>query len=216
MGSLSVVEAVTVDRLVAWLSAFRDAVHEHGAYLTELDSAIGDADHGANLIRGMDAVMAAVEPPPANAGDLLKKVGMTLVTSVGGASGPLYGTFFLRAATAVGDATVLDGDALLTALRAGLEGIVARGKAEAGDKTMYDALAPAMGAFEEALASGAEPDVAARAAADAAAAGRDATEPMLALKGRASYLGERSVGHLDPGAASSALLLAALADTLES
>jgi dihydroxyacetone kinase-like protein len=216
MGSLSVVEAVTVDRLVAWLSAFRDAVHEHGAYLTELDSAIGDADHGANLIRGMDAVMAAVEPPPGNAGDLLKKVGMTLVTSVGGASGPLYGTFFLRAATAVGDATVLDGAALLTALRAGLEGIVARGKAEAGDKTMYDALAPAMGAFQEALASGAEPDVAARAAADAAAAGRDATEPMLALKGRASYLGERSVGHVDPGAASSALLLAALADTLES
>jgi dihydroxyacetone kinase-like protein len=216
MGSLSVVEAVTVDVLVGWLSAFRDAVHEHGAYLTELDSAIGDADHGANLIRGMDAVMAAVEPPPGNAGDLLKKVGMTLVTSVGGASGPLYGTFFLRAATAVGDATVLDGAALLAALRAGLEGIVARGKAEAGDKTMYDALAPAIGAFEEALASGAEPDVAARAAADAAAAGRDATEPMLALKGRASYLGERSVGHLDPGAASSALLLAALADTLES
>ena len=216
MGSLSVVEAVTVDRLVAWLSAFRDAVHEHGAYLTELDSAIGDADHGANLIRGMDAVMAAVEPPPGNAGDLLKKVGMTLVTSVGGASGPLYGTFFLRAATAVGDATVLDGPGLLTALRAGLEGIVARGKAEAGDKTMYDALAPAMGAFDEALASGVEPDVAARAAADAAAAGRDATEPMLALKGRASYLGERSVGHVDPGAASSALLLAALADTLES
>ena len=215
MGSLSVVEAVTVDRLVAWLSAFRDAVHEHGAYLTELDSAIGDADHGANLIRGMDAVMAAVDPPPANAGDLLKKVGITMVTSVGGASGPLYGTFFLRAATAVGDATVLDGPALLTALRAGLEGIVARGKAEAGDKTMYDALAPAMAAFEEALASGAEPDVAARAAADAAASGRDATEPMLALKGRASYLGERSVGHIDPGAASSALLLAALADTLE-
>ena len=216
MGSLSVVEAVTVDRLVAWLSAFRDAVHEHGDYLTELDSAIGDADHGANLIRGMDAVMAAVEQSPGSAGDLLKKVGMTLVTSVGGASGPLYGTFFLRAATAAGDATVLDGPALLAALRAGLEGIVARGKAEAGDKTMYDALAPAMGAFEGALASGAEPDVAARAAADAAAAGRDATEPMLALKGRASYLGERSVGHLDPGAASSALLVAALADTLES
>jgi dihydroxyacetone kinase-like protein len=214
MGSLSVVEAVTVDRLVAWLSAFRDAVHEHGAYLTELDSAIGDADHGANLIRGMDAVMVAVEPPPGNAGDLLKKVGMTLVTSVGGASGPLYGTFFLRAATAAGDATVLDGAALLAALRAGLEGIVARGKAEAGDKTMYDALAPAIGTFEEALASGAEPAVAARAAADAAAAGRDATEPMLALKGRASYLGERSVGHLDPGAASSALLVAALADAL--
>ena len=214
MGSLSVAEAVTVERLVGWLSAFRDAVHEHGDHLTELDSAIGDADHGTNLIRGMDAVMAAVGSPPETAGDLLKKVGMTLVTSVGGASGPLYGTFFLRAATAAGDATVLDGPALLAALRAGLEGIVARGKAEAGDKTMYDALAPAIAAFEEALGSGAEAAVAARAAADAAAAGRDATEPMLALKGRASYLGERSVGHIDPGAASSALLLAALADAL--
>jgi dihydroxyacetone kinase-like protein len=181
MGSLSVVEAVTVDVLVGWLSAFRDAVHEHGAYLTELDSAIGDADHGANLIRGMDAVMAAVASPPEATGDLLKKVGMTLVTSVGGASGPLYGTFFLRAATAVGDATVLDGAALLTALRAGLEGIVARGKAEAGDKTMYDALAPALAAFSSSLDGGASVADAARAAADAAAAGRDATEPMLAL-----------------------------------
>ena len=214
MGSLSVAEAVTVERLVGWLSAFRDAVHEHGDHLTELDSAIGDADHGTNLIRGMDAVMAAVGSPPETAGDLLKKVGMTLVTSVGGASGPLYGTFFLRAATAAGDATVLDGPALLAALRAGLEGIVARGKAEAGDKTMYDALAPAIAAFEEALGAGADAAVAARAAADAAATGRDATEPMLALKGRASYLGERSVGHIDPGAASSALLLAALADAL--
>ena len=216
MGSLSVVEAVTVDALVGWLSAFRDAVHEHGAYLTELDSAIGDADHGANLIRGMDAVMAAVQPPPPAAGDLLKNVGMTLVTSVGGASGPLYGTFFLRAATAAGDATGLDGPALLAALKAGLAGIVARGKAEAGDKTMYDALAPALAAYEEALGSGADLATAARAAADAAATGRDATEPMQALKGRASYLGERSVGHIDPGAASSALLLATLADTLES
>ncbi len=215
MGSLSVAEAVSVDVLVGWLSTFRDAVHEQGAYLTELDSAIGDADHGANLIRGMDAVMAAVSPdPPETAGGLFKKVGMTLVTSVGGASGPLYGTFFLRAAAAAGDTTDLDGPALLAALRAGLEGIVARGKAEAGDKTMYDALAPAIAAFEEALASGAQVAVAARAAADAAAVGRDATEPMLALKGRASYLGERSVGHLDPGAASSALLLAALADAL--
>ena len=217
MGTLTVTDAVSVDQLVGWLSSFRDAVHEHGAYLTELDSAIGDADHGANLIRGMDAVMAAVSPdPPETAGELLKKVGMTLVTSVGGASGPLYGTFFLRAATAVGDATSLDGGALLAALRAGLEGIVARGKAEAGDKTMYDALAPALAAFEAALGSGADVGAAARAAADAAAAGRDATEPLLALKGRASYLGERSVGHIDPGAASSALLLAALADALES
>jgi dihydroxyacetone kinase-like protein len=214
MGSLSVVEAVTVDVLVGWLSAFRDAVHEHGAYLTELDSAIGDADHGANLIRGMDAVMAAVASPPEATGDLLKKVGMTLVTSVGGASGPLYGTFFLRMATASGDATSLDGPALLAGLEAGLEGIVARGKAEAGDKTMYDALAPALAAFSSSLDGGASVADAARAAADAAAAGRDATEPMLALKGRASYLGERSIGHIDPGASSSALLLDSLAGAL--
>jgi dihydroxyacetone kinase-like protein len=216
MGTLTVTDAVSVDQLVGWLAAFRAAVHEHGAYLTELDSAIGDADHGANLIRGMDAVMTAVDSTTGDPGELLKKVGMTLVTSVGGASGPLYGTFFLRAASAAGDASSLDGTALLGVLRAGLEGVVARGKAEAGDKTMYDALAPALDAFERALGSGADTAVAARAAADAADAGRDATEPLLALKGRASYLGERSVGHIDPGAASSALLLGALANVLES
>jgi phosphoenolpyruvate---glycerone phosphotransferase subunit DhaL len=207
-------DAVSVDQLVGWLSAFRDEVHANGDYLTELDSAIGDADHGTNLIRGMDAVMAAIEPVPTTAGDLLKKVGMTLVTSVGGASGPLYGTFFLRAATAADDATSLDGPALVAALRAGLDGIVARGRAEAGDKTMYDALAPGLDALEASLGSGADLADALQAAADAAAAGRDATEPMPALKGRASYLGERSIGHIDPGAASTALLLGALADTL--
>ena len=218
MGSLTVAvarrEAVTIEDLVGWLTSFRDAVHENGDHLTALDSAIGDADHGANLIRGMDAVMTALDPVPDNAGELLKKVGMTLVTSVGGASGPLYGTFFLRAAGAAGDATTLDGPALLAVLRAGLEGIVARGRAEAGDKTMYDALAPALDAFESALGDGSDVGAATRTAATAAAAGRDATEPMQALKGRASYLGERSIGHLDPGAASSALLVAALADTL--
>jgi phosphoenolpyruvate---glycerone phosphotransferase subunit DhaL len=204
-----------VDDFVNWLRDAAGTLHDNAAYLTELDSAIGDADHGANLIRGMDAVMAAVSPsPPENAGDLLKKVGMTLVTSVGGASGPLYGTFFLRMATACGDTPALDGPALLASLQAGLEGIVARGKAEAGDKTMYDALAPALASFGSALESGASVADAARAAADAAAAGRDATEPMQALKGRASYLGERSVGHLDPGAASSALLMAALAEAV--
>ena len=220
-GTLAVTDSVSAGTLVDWLSSFRDAVHDHGTYLTELDSAIGDADHGANLIRGMDAMMGAVSgavsadgPAGGSTGDLLKKVGMTLVTSVGGASGPLYGTFFLRAATATGDATSLDGAAVLAMLRAGLEGIVARGKAEAGDKTMYDALAPGLDAFASALDSGSDVLGAAEAAAEAAAAGRDATEPLLALKGRASYLGERSVGHIDPGAASSALLLRALADAL--
>ncbi|WP_134767439.1 dihydroxyacetone kinase subunit DhaL [Nocardioides sp. 1609] len=205
---------VTQAQLVGWLAAFRDAVHEHGAHLTELDSAIGDADHGSNLVRGMDAVMVAVEAPPDSVGALLKKVGMTLVTSVGGASGPLYGTFFLRAGTAAGDATELDAAALAAVLRAAVEGVVARGKADRGDKTMYDALGPALEAYDAALASGADAAGAARAAADAAARGRDATEPMQALKGRASYLGERSIGHVDPGSASATLLVEALAAAL--
>lgn len=213
-GGSSVTNEITVERLVAWLSHFRDAVHDEGDYLTELDSAIGDADHGANLIRGMDAVMAVLDTPPSTPGELFRTTGMTLVSSVGGASGPLYGTFFLRAASAAPDAEVLDGAALAGALRAGLDGIVDRGRAEAGDKTMYDALAPAVAAFDAALGDGDDAASAARAAAGAAAAGRDATHPMQALKGRASYLGERSIGHIDPGAASSALLLAALAEAL--
>ncbi len=218
MGGLTVTDAVTVDDLLAWLSTFTGAVHENQGYLTELDSAIGDADHGANLTRGMDAVMAAVAGPdaarPEDAGSLLTKVGMTLVTSVGGASGPLYGTFFLRLGTAAGDEPALDGPALLRGLQAGLEGIVTRGRAEPGDKTMYDALAPAVAALETGLGEGEPLATAVRRAATAAAEGRDATSDMLALKGRASYLGERSVGHIDPGSASAALLLAALADAV--
>ncbi len=218
MGGLTVTDTVTVDDLLSWLSAFTDAVHEHQGYLTELDSAIGDADHGANLTRGMDAVMAAVAGPdaarPEDAGSLLTKVGMTLVTSVGGASGPLYGTFFLRLGTTAGDEPDLDGPALLQGLQAGLEGIVTRGRAEPGDKTMYDALAPAVAALATGLGEGESLASAVRLAATAAAEGRDATSDMLALKGRASYLGERSVGHIDPGSASAALLLAALADAV--
>ena len=218
MGGLTVTDVVTLDQLVSWLGSFTDAVHEQKGYLTELDSAIGDADHGANLTRGMDAVMAAVTGPDVaradDAGALLAKVGMTLVTSVGGASGPLYGTFFLRLGTAVGDATELDGPALLAALQAGLEGIVTRGRAEPGDKTMYDALAPAVAALAASLDRGESLPAALRLAATAAEEGRDATSEMLALKGRASYLGERSVGHIDPGSASSALMLTALADAV--
>lgn len=203
--------------LVSWLDAFRVAVTEQRAYLTELDSAIGDADHGANMARGMAAVMEKLDAgAPATADELFKSVGMTLVTSVGGASGPLYGTFFLRMGMTAGAVADFDGAALAAALRAGLEGIVARGKAEAGDKTMFDALAPGLDAFDAALASGASTMDAAAAAADAAEAGRDATEPLVARKGRASYLGERSAGHLDPGAASSALLLRTLAESLGS
>ncbi|WP_341945970.1 dihydroxyacetone kinase subunit DhaL [Microbacterium sp. LWH11-1.2] len=198
---------IGTDTLVDWISRFRDAVTEKREWLTELDSAIGDADHGANMARGMSAVGEKLAAgAPATADELLKSVGMTLVSSVGGASGPLYGTFFLRMGMTAGAVDELDAAGLASALRAGLEGIVARGKAEAGDKTMFDAMAPAVDALDAAIAEGADLSSSARRAADAAAAGRDATEPLVARKGRASYLGERSAGHLDPGAASTAIL----------
>ncbi len=207
--------AVGTDALVDWISGFRDAVTEKREWLTELDSAIGDADHGANMARGMSAVGEKLAAgTPATVDELLKAVGMTLVSSVGGASGPLYGTFFLRMGMTAGAVTELDAAGLASALRAGLEGIVARGKAEAGDKTMFDAMAPAVDALDAAIADGADLSTAARRAADAAAAGRDATEPLVARKGRASYLGERSAGHLDPGAASTAILFDTLATAI--
>ncbi|MCY1716740.1 dihydroxyacetone kinase subunit DhaL [Microbacterium sp. SL62] len=204
--------AVSTDDLVAWVRVFRDAVHAHKDELTRLDSEIGDADHGSNMARGLDAVVAKLDPAPASPSDLFKTVGMTLVSSVGGASGPLYGTLFLRMGPALGTETEVDAATLGAALRAGVEGVVTRGKAELGDKTMIDALSPALDAWDAAAAEG--PAEAARAAADAAARGRDATEPLVARKGRASYLGERSAGHLDPGATSATLLLEALRDTL--
>lgn len=207
--------AVDTAVLADWVSRFGTAVTEKRDWLTELDSAIGDADHGANMARGMSAVGEKLSAgTPATVDELLKTVGMTLVSSVGGASGPLYGTFFLRMGMAAGAVSELDGPGLAAALRAGLDGIVARGKAEAGDKTMFDAMAPAVDAFDAALAAGSSIADAARAAADAGANGRDATLPLVARKGRASYLGERSAGHLDPGAASTAILFDTLADAL--
>lgn len=204
--------AVGTAQLADWITRYRVAVTAQRDWLTELDSAIGDADHGANMARGFAAVGDKLAAgTPATADELLKTVGMTLVSSVGGASGPLYGTFFLRMGMSAGAVSELDGPALAAALRAGLEGIVARGKPEAGDKTMYDAMAPAVDAFDAALADGSSVGDAARAAADAAAAGRDATLDLVARKGRASYLGERSAGHLDPGAASTAILFDTLA-----
>lgn len=204
-----------VSQLQAWLAAFAEEVAGHRDLLTRLDSAIGDADHGANLDRGMQAVVsAAAGADPSTPADLLKLAGMTLVSTVGGASGPLYGTLFLRMAATCGSRTQLDAATFGAALRAGLDGIVARGRAEAGDKTMFDALAPACDAYDVALAAGATAPTALAAAASAAADGRDATKDMLARKGRASYLGERSVGHVDPGAASVAILVATAAATL--
>jgi phosphoenolpyruvate---glycerone phosphotransferase subunit DhaL len=209
-------DAVTLEGLLAWVRGFAALIEENKAQLTQLDAAIGDADHGTNMDRGMTAVLAVLDDgdPPVSAAALFKQVGMTLVSTVGGASGPLYGTFFLRFATAAGEGSELDPKGFAAALRAGLDGIVARGKAEAGDKTMYDALAPAVAALDDALEGGEDLDAALRAARDAAEAGRDATIPMLARKGRASYLGERSVGHQDPGATSVALLVRTAADAV--
>ncbi|HWO24635.1 MAG TPA: dihydroxyacetone kinase subunit DhaL [Kofleriaceae bacterium] len=203
---------VELSRLTEWLRELARVIGNHKQYLTDLDAAIGDADHGINMDRGMTAVVAALDAsPPADMAALCKQVGMTLVKSVGGTSGPLYGTFFLRMAAAFGSGDSVDAAGFARALRAGVEGIVQRGRAEAGDKTMLDALAPALDALDAALAAGSSLAVSLRAAAAAAEAGRDATAPMVARKGRASYLGERSAGHLDPGATSAAMLIAAAA-----
>ena len=194
----------------AWMTAFGKAVSENQEYLTELDSAIGDADHGTNMDRGMRAVEEKLSAAdPATLGSVFKTVGMALVSTVGGASGPLYGTFFLRMGAALGDKSECDKADLSSALRAGIKGVIDRGKAQLGDKTMLDALSPALDSFDgiEGLSIAA----ASAGAAEAAAAGRDATAPLKALKGRASYLGDRSIGHIDPGSASAALLIRALA-----
>ncbi len=201
--------------LVDWLDRFRDAVVAQRDWLTELDSAIGDADHGANMARGMTAAAEkAAQTAPTTADELFKTVGMTLVSTVGGASGPLYGTFFLRLGATLGAVSEVEPASLAAGLRAGLEGIVARGKAEAGDKTLFDAAAPAIDAMDRALAAGDSAAAAAAAAATAAAAGRDATIDLVARKGRASYLGERSAGHMDPGSTSMTLLFETLAAAL--
>jgi dihydroxyacetone kinase-like protein len=201
-----------IEKFTDWLRDSSRVLHENAAYLTELDSAIGDADHGANMDRGFAAVVAMLDETSFTSVDeLLKKVGMTLVSKVGGASGPLYGTFFLRFGAALAGAEVTP-EAIGAGLRAGAGGILARGKAELGDKTMYDAWSPAVDAYDAAVGDGL--GAALGAAAEAAAKGRDATVPLEARKGRASYLGERSVGHQDPGATSTTLLLESAARTL--
>jgi phosphoenolpyruvate---glycerone phosphotransferase subunit DhaL len=210
-----VAETVDAAALGRWLRAFGDEIRDHADELTALDSAIGDADHGANMRRGMAAVLAKLDATPdAEPAALLKSVGMTLVSTVGGASGPLYGTLFLRMATAAGDRGELDAAGFAAALRAGLDGVVARGKAAPGDKTMLDALVPAVDALDAALSDGAGLRDALRAAAEAADDGSDATVPLVARKGRASYLGERSRDHQDPGATSTHLILETLADVV--
>ncbi|MDE8668552.1 dihydroxyacetone kinase subunit DhaL [Pseudarthrobacter sp. H3Y2-7] len=196
---------------VKWLTLCAEAMAENRAWLIELDRPIGDSDHGENMDRGFQAVLEKLaESPPETPGAALKLTAMTLMSKVGGAAGPLYGTAFLRAATALGDALEVDPAKLAAALVAARDGIVARGKAESGDKTMVDAWTPAVEAAQAAAADGNGNVLAVLvAAAEAAEAGAVATDPLVARKGRASYLGERSAGHRDPGAASSALILRA-------
>jgi len=205
--------ACTAEGVAAAVRAAAAVVAEHRVELIDLDRAIGDGDHGENMNRGFTAVVAALDAaPPDTPGGVLKLVATTLISKVGGAAGPLYGTAFLRASAKLGTAGELDVPALLDALRAGLEGVQARGKAVGGDATMVDALIPAVSAAEKAAEEGGDVAAVLTAAADAADRGAESTVDLVPRKGRASYLGERAVGHMDPGARSSALLLRAFAE----
>jgi dihydroxyacetone kinase-like protein len=213
-----VMEPGTVDivTLRRWLGAYAARLSEQASYLTQLDAAIGDADHGINMDRGFRAVRERLLDPGDEAplDGLLRGVGMVLLSTVGGAAGPLYGTFFLRMAARVGARDRLPAPELAAALAAGVEGVRERGRAEPGDKTMLDALLPGVETLRQALAEGRDLASALEAAAVAAEEGCRATVPMVARKGRASYLGERSAGHQDPGATSSAYLLRSLASAV--
>ncbi|WP_154793510.1 dihydroxyacetone kinase subunit DhaL [Occultella kanbiaonis] len=201
-----------------WVRRSAAVVGEHRMELIDLDRAIGDGDHGENLDRGFKAVLVKLDnpdtPKPESVGDVLKLVATTLMSTVGGAAGPLYGTAYLRAAK-VADGPTVDAAGIAALLDAAVGGIVARGKAEVGDKTMVDAWTPAAAAALEVADGGGTATQALRAAATAARTGAESTDPLVARKGRASYLGERAVGHRDPGAESSALLLAVAADVAE-
>jgi dihydroxyacetone kinase-like protein len=206
--------SVGYDDVVRMIRAFAATVAEQKEYLTELDSAIGDADHGINMDRGMKAVITKIDAQePTDVGALLKTVGMTLVSTVGGAGGPLYGTLFLQMGTATAGKGTLEAPDWAAALDAAVTGVQARGKAVLEDKTMVDALIPARDAYRQALEEGASFADALRRSTAAAEDGMKATVPLVARKGRASYLGERSAGHQDPGATSSWLLLKTIADT---
>ncbi|WP_067695476.1 dihydroxyacetone kinase subunit DhaL [Nocardia jejuensis] len=192
----------------AWVRTFATLIDEHAEELTALDAAVGDADHGTNMRRGMAAAVAALDDCAADSpADICKQTAMVLIRTIGGASGPLYGTFFLRFAGVIEKGS--DTADFARAFRAGLDGVIARGKAELGDKTMVDALAPAADALDRSVTAAASGAQALDAAVVAAESGRDATTPLVARKGRASYLGERSAGHQDPGATSAALLVRA-------
>jgi phosphoenolpyruvate---glycerone phosphotransferase subunit DhaL len=208
--------ADTAADVARWVRAVQAEMAEHKDRLTALDAAIGDADHGTNMDRGMRAAAAKVDGlgEEADIAQVLKTVGMTLVSTVGGAAGPLYGTLFLRMGTAAAGKEALDAAGWADALAAGVGGVPERGKAVPGDKTMVDALLPAAAAFRTTVDRGGSAAEAWHRAAVAARAGTKATIPMVARKGRASYLGERSAGHQDPGATSSYLLVECGAEVL--
>ena len=204
---------VSLGEVRTWVEAYAAAIAENRQYLTKLDSAIGDADHGINMDRGFRAVLQRLEASDQeDIGAVLKNVGMALVSKVGGAGGPLYGTLFMQMGSVASGKTSLTAEEWSQALEAGVQGVVARGKAEPGDKTMVDTLLPALGALKQALGDGVPFREALKRAEAAAEEGMKATIPMVARKGRASYLGERSAGHQDPGATSSYLLVKAAAD----
>jgi len=207
-------ETISSENVLAWLGACAAAMAENRDYLIDLDAAIGDADHGANMDRGFKAVLDKLPGlAGSDIGAILKAAGMTLVSTVGGAGGPLYGTFFLQAGMRTAGKSELSLTDWTDALQAAVEGVRQRGKAVAGDKTMLDALLPAVQALQYAQESQTALPLALRESAEAARQGMQATIPLVARKGRASYLGERSAGHQDPGATSSYLILKAAADT---
>ncbi len=202
------------DDVLEWIKAVAKVLNENRDYLISLDAAIGDADHGANMDRGFTAVMTKMpEISDKDIGTIFKTVGMTLLSTVGGAGGPLYGTFFIQAGIKTSGKMELTLEDWQVALEAALAGVVMRGKAEPGDKTMVDALTPAVAALKKAAADSQPVSAALKSSAEAARQGMEATTPLVARKGRASYLGERSAGHQDPGATSSFLILKAAADT---
>lgn len=204
---------ISRDDVIDWIKACAGVLSKNRDYLTDLDAAIGDADHGANMDRGFKAVMAKMpEISDKDIGTIFKTVGMTLLSTVGGAGGPLYGTFFLQAGMKTTGKMELSLKEWLTALEAALGGVVMRGKAELGDKTMVDALTPAVNTLKQAVEEDLPVDQALSLTAEAAKKGMESTIPLVARKGRASYLGERSAGHQDPGATSSFLILKAAAD----
>jgi phosphoenolpyruvate---glycerone phosphotransferase subunit DhaL len=201
---------------VAWVRRTADVIEQQAAYLTRLDSAIGDGDHGTNMNRGFKAAVQRLDGLEGDQdfGSLFKAVGMAMIGKVGGASGPLYGSLFLGMGKELGDTGEVEDERLAAALRAGYDSVVARGKAQLVDKTMLDAWHPALEALDAALADGKELGPALDEAAAAAEAGMKATIPMVARKGRASYLGERSRDHQDPGATSTHLILKTLTDVV--